>query len=184
MALHDFELVLTRIAQAQEITRVHVLRRNIKLLVGNEAQMPPVCSRSGTLIADVPLPPYRIASRQRAYLNDVTCSKFNLNHRNPGFAATLDCICDQHHFPLTKKWVDAHIYCLLDTTTALRLLGRIDSHRYKVPVANSAFLDAFNAAMICTPPSYKYKAVPFLAPFTQSHTARFFIFDLTKNHAN
>jgi hypothetical protein len=155
IALQDFELLLTRIAQAQDITRGHVLQQNLVLLVGDEAQMPPVCNRSCTLTADV-CPRHHIAAHpdfREAYLKDATCLKLRLNHRNPGFAAALEHIRNQHNVPLTQEWVDSNINCLLDTTTALPLEGRIlHSHRFQVAASNSAFLDALNGDMICTPP--------------------------------
>lgn len=139
-----FEHAITRIGHAQLSSSDEALSNNLIILIGDEAQCPPICGPRCTTYAGVCLC-HNIAadtSFKAAYQSN-RCFRLAVNHRNPGFAHTLEAIRDQHARPLTQAWVDANINAPLVRISPVPLDARVlCSHHAEVDTYNAAIMDA------------------------------------------
>lgn len=136
-----FSHAIARIGHAQTCSSDEVLRRDLIILIGDEAQCPPICTQTCSTTAGV-CPIHHVGAHpsfKAAYQSD-KCFRLAVNHRNPGFANTLEAIRNQHSQVLTQDWVDAKINIPFVRVSPIPMDARIlCSHHEEV--------DAYNAAI-------------------------------------
>ena len=94
---------LLRLCQAQGTPDVReMLQRNTIFLVGDCCQLPPVCSRCPLLLGVCPKHNLIANHHFEAAYHSQRRFELEVNHRNPGFAHTLNAIRRQHQHPLTQ----------------------------------------------------------------------------------
>lgn len=151
-----FAQAVARIGHAQGRSSEQVLNKNLVVLIGDEAQCPQICMPYCTTRAGVcsvyhigAHPPFRAA-----YESD-RCFRLAVNHRNPGFANTLEAIRNQHAQPLSQEWVDANVNAPLVRITPTPTCARVlCSHHADVDAYNAAIVDALTegAPIVATAP--------------------------------
>lgn len=130
----------------QGVTEEAALRNNTIVLVGDEKQLPPVCSHRD-------VPDHGICSRCHIAANPIFRDawqsasrrlRLDVNHRNPDFAHALETIRNQHEHPLSQEWVDEHINKLVRDLPPHELTNATTLHSLHKDVnsTNAAAMDS------------------------------------------